>query len=269
MTSKDTDKSTSSPGSEGSRLDCEWQAGPMTDLFGQAWLNAGPVGCLERMLLDTLRWASTECFLTWKPVNTPQGRLVFRLVPSMLRTVGSGSGLWPTAQAASGGTHTGITPETALKELERGNQIGLAAPAMAMWPTPNTAIGGGERSGNRAGTGDLNYEARMWPTPHSNASTGAGSQGRDGGDNLQTQTAMWATPMERDHWMTNNPRKDGRQVQITNQAAEAHRSGMTTPSSGGGGALNPEFVSWLMGYPPEWLNCAPLAMPSSRKSSRK
>jgi hypothetical protein len=23
------------------------------------------------------------------------------------------------------------------------------------------------------------------------------------------------------------------------------------------GALNPEFVCWLMGYPPEWLSCAP------------
>jgi hypothetical protein len=35
------------------------------------------------------------------------------------------------------------------------------------------------------------------------------------------------------------------------------------------GALNPEFVSWLMGFPPEWVNCAPSAMPSSRKSRRK
>ena len=44
--------------------------------------------------------------------------------------------------------------------------------------------------------------------------------------------------------------------------------GQTTPPSAGG-ALNPEFVCWLMGYPSEWLNCAPSAMPSSRKSSRK
>jgi hypothetical protein len=35
------------------------------------------------------------------------------------------------------------------------------------------------------------------------------------------------------------------------------------------GALNPEFVSWLMGFPPEWDACAPTAMPSSRKSRRK
>ena len=42
---------------------------------------------------------------------------------------------WPTPSASSGGTHTGITEETARKELERGNQIGLGA-AAAMWPTP-------------------------------------------------------------------------------------------------------------------------------------
>jgi hypothetical protein len=31
------------------------------------------------------------------------------------------------------------------------------------------------------------------------------------------------------------------------------------------GALNPEFVCWLMMFPPEWLSCAPLATPSSPK----
>lgn len=32
------------------------------------------------------------------------------------------------------------------------------------------------------------------------------------------------------------------------------------------GALNPEFVCWLMGFPQEWVKCAPLAMPSTRQS---
>jgi len=34
------------------------------------------------------------------------------------------------------------------------------------------------------------------------------------------------------------------------------------------GALNPEFVCWLMGYPIEWVNCADLGTPSTRGPRR-
>lgn len=61
--------------------------------------NSGPLGSLERMLLGTSRWASTKCLLTWTHSATPQGRLLFRLVPSMPRTDETGSGLWPTPTA--------------------------------------------------------------------------------------------------------------------------------------------------------------------------
>ena len=38
------------------------------------------------------------------------------------------------------------------------------------------------------------------------------------------------------------------------------------PSEAVGAFINPRFVSKMMGFPQEWINCAPLEMPSSRKS---
>ena len=277
MTSKDTDKSTCSPVSAASASDSEWQAGLTIDLFSQADSPASPGvspgsseaqkmtvtsgqkwqdllkvcgldGCLAktfRALLEN-RWASTECFLTWNVSATPQGRQVFRLVPSMPLTGAPESGLWPTPQEHD-------------KHKGDPKRVG--------------------RFGTKHGGRNLNEEAALWPTPR--AITGGPESterkqelGRtqSGGGDLQSAAKMWATPSSRD-WKDTpgmaptgvNP--DGstrnREDQLPRQV-----SGQTTPSSEGG-ALNPTFVCWLMGYPSEWINCAPSAMPSSRKSSLK
>ena len=66
--------------------------------------SAGPAGSLVKMLLATSRWASTACFLTWKPQATKSGRLLFRLAPSTPRTAATGSGLLPTPTTTDAGT---------------------------------------------------------------------------------------------------------------------------------------------------------------------
>lgn len=72
-----------------------------------------PVGSLVRMLLESSRWNSTLCFLTWKISATPRSRLLFRLVPSMPNTDGTEFGFWPTPTACD---HKGAGPTNIRKD---------------------------------------------------------------------------------------------------------------------------------------------------------
>ena len=46
----------------------------------------GQDSLLEKMLLVTSPWASMMCYLIWRSKTTPQGRLLFQLVPKMRNT---------------------------------------------------------------------------------------------------------------------------------------------------------------------------------------
>jgi hypothetical protein len=65
------------PGSEG--------AMKMTATSGRQCLSlsrsTSRLGLLEKMCLVTYPWASTMCYLTWRPQATKRGYLLFRLVP--------------------------------------------------------------------------------------------------------------------------------------------------------------------------------------------
>jgi len=98
-----------------------------------SWLNSGPLGSLEKMLLATSAWASTTCFLTWKDKVTPQGRLLFQLAPLTHRTEGIGSGLLPTPSSCSAMSAENIGNRAADKFLNLESEV-----ARSLWPTPTT-----------------------------------------------------------------------------------------------------------------------------------
>ena len=71
-------------------------------------------------------------------------------------------------------------------------------------------------------------------------------------------------------WLTPNANEDAAgslrgnmQRMLTHQAKERDPEGCAT-----GMQLNANLARWLMGIPADWHNCAPTAMPSSRKSRK-
>lgn len=155
--------------------------------------------------------------------------------------------LWPTMRAGSGACRPVKWPPRDPKgRLED-------AAATALWATPQTRAKGG---------GDYSDPAK------------AAARIKSGHQvNLQDEVlALWATPTARDHKSPlASAETHARNARPLSEQAGA-ASGMTPSGSpertASPGALDPAFVCWLMGYPPEWLSCAPSATRSSRKSRR-
>lgn len=156
--------------------------------------------------------------------------------------------------------------------------LGEVAVRTAMWPTPVHTDHKNQftvRKGRSANGDYLRIAVKaMWPTPVKSDATGGprppdAKRGQMPG--LKTAT-MWGTPTRHNAKENAYPAEFTRKT-ISLNAEAAVATG--TPTSGPSdptakpGALNPQFVCWLMGFPPEWESCAPTAMPSSRKSRQK
>ncbi len=139
---------------------------------------------------------------------------------------GSARTLWPTptAQEAGGSDEWLETLETVDGEPLEPNQ---------RWYDPET--------GKHVQQG-LSRAVRLWPTPNTR-DRGTDAPNRTGGPSLGV-AARWSTPQARDWKDTGDPKKLARQ-------GEEHQR---TLGRDVGGALNPMWVEWLMGFPEGWTD---------------
>lgn len=111
------------------------------------------------------------------------------------------------------------------------------------------------------------------PTPLAPAKNGNNEAGNSAG---LAALAMWRTPTAEDSADRTFARNSRGEPKLSSEAKFAERPdlwdqhGMVptglSATTEKPGALAPEFVAWLMGFPPEWLECAPETTPRKPKS---
>ena len=150
--------------------------------------------------------------------------------------------------------------------------------AQALWPTTTTTTRD-HKDGSYCPNVPINglLGRTVWPTPRVTANGGHGHPDRAANhrarleDCVQSETilkAVWPTCKSSDDRIGMADRfkgpmsENGRRSNLNDAAAMQNSVGSSAPTEKRG-SLNPEFVCWLMGYPSEWLSCAPSEMPST------
>jgi hypothetical protein len=220
---------------------------------------------------DSCSWKTRQCSLlagldefseTWPQWGMMRSGVCWELTMSVLRTGENASGFsptWPTPRSCSAMAAT-ITPESAHAENRFSNLETIIG--RRLWPTPDTCGGGTGPSQLKRNQPRL-QDAVKWPTPQSRdwkdqASDEAllrAAAGPGGQLNLPRAVVKWATPQASD----NRDRGNLGMPAIRRRMEKGKQIGLGQSVSDTSGALNPDWVEWLMAWPIGWTGSSPLA----------
>ena len=131
-----------SPGSSEARKMTVSSGRRCCELFGKS----GPLGLLEKMLLESSTWHSTKFYLTWKEKVTKQGRILFQLTLRAPGTDETESLLWATPNTMDDLPQRSVESlmkmqEKARKGRSRPSNLReqVAPEVMKLWGTPRAS----------------------------------------------------------------------------------------------------------------------------------
>lgn len=250
----------------------------------ESFKSAAPTRLWARMFLESLvgtgDWSSRRCKLTWRLKGSRYSRLWFQLVPSALPTEGTGFGLLPIETPLMGTpTSNGSTKSRGKKFLGKNKAPTpqeMVSRMNGLLPTPDcqnhrdgkklrkdsNMLQGGSHATSLHHLGAYD----MLPTPQSRDWKGASGRSYKGEENdlpnmvKNLTNGMLPTPNASDDRDRGGPKDRAiqRRMEIGKQV------GLTQMVDG---QLSGRFVLEMMGFPPDWVESAFLALAESQNPS--
>jgi hypothetical protein len=253
----------------------EDETSPPLTLFAEdspARTSATPAKGRGSAVIDRGSGTNThESFANWNPVTSSWKTSQH----SLLEDLTTFSERWPIAGTMQNGrvfarsTWAPRTSETDCSLLPTpraiyGEHPGMLDPrhltgAVHLWPTPSAAdgTGGPGESEKRLGGLNLRTAVRLWKTPTAeDCQDRAFARNNRGEPKLSAQVKMYPTPTSSSGGSN------------ATSPAVTERGHGTNLAAAIGGALNPTWVEWLMGFPLGWTVLEHWVTRSSRKSRK-